>query len=135
MARKKQDTVTCQICGGKKRLSEVRPAELIREPLVEVIRKTYPNWSSDGFICLSDLNRFRAEYIEDILAKDKGELSVLEEQVVDSLKEQELLSENINLEFDRKLTFGERLADKVADYAGSWRFISIFFSCSSCGLP
>ena len=103
------------------------PAELIREPLVETIRKTYPDWSSSGFICISDLNQFRAKYVEDVLAKDKGELSVLEEQVVNSLKEHELLSKDINIEFDRKLTLGERLADKMAEYAGSWRFIGIFF--------
>ena len=52
---------------------------------------------------------------------------MLEEQVVNSLKEHELLSKDINIEFDRKLTLGERLADKMAEYAGSWRFIGIFF--------
>lgn len=104
------------------------PAELIREPLVETIRKTYPDWSSSsGFICISDLDQFRAKYVEDVLAKDKGELSVLEEQVVNSLKEHDLISKDINIEFDRKLTLGERLADKMAEYAGSWRFIGIFF--------
>jgi uncharacterized membrane protein len=53
-------------------------------------------------------------------------LSALEEQVVKSLKEHELLSSDVNAEFDRKLTFGERLADRVADYGGSWCFIGIF---------
>jgi uncharacterized membrane protein len=126
MPRKHQETVTCQICKKQKKLSEVRPAALVREPVVEVIRKTYPDWSPDGFICISDLNQFREQYVNDILAKGKGEVSILEEQVVKSLKEHELLSQNINIEFDRKLTLGERLADKVADYAGSWRFIGIF---------
>jgi uncharacterized membrane protein len=126
MARKQQETVLCQICGRQKKISEVVPAELVREPLVEVIRKTYPAWSSSGFICISDLNQFRAKYVEDVLERDKGELSALEEQVVKSLKEHELLSGDVNTEFDRKLTFGERLADKVADYGGSWRFIGIF---------
>jgi uncharacterized membrane protein len=126
MAKKQQQIVLCQICGRQKKITEVIPAELIREPLVETIRKTYPDWSSSGFICISDLNQFRAKYVEDVLERDKGELSVLEEQVVKSLKEHELLSSDVNAEFDRKLTFGERLADKVADYGGSWRFIGIF---------
>ncbi len=126
MAKKQQETVLCQICKKQKRTSEVVPAELVREPLVETIRKTYPDWSSSGFICISDLNQFRAKYVEDVLERDKGELSALEEQVVKSLKEHELLSSDINAEFDRKLTFGERLADRVADYGGSWRFIGIF---------
>jgi len=126
MAKKQPETVVCQICKKPKKISEVVPAELVRQPLVETIRQTHPDWSSSGFICITDLNQFRAKYVEDVLEKDKGELSALEEQVVKSLKEHELLSSDVNAEFDRKLTFGERLADKVADYGGSWRFIGIF---------
>jgi uncharacterized membrane protein len=128
MARKRQKTLICQICGKQKKPSEVIPAELIREPVVKIIRKTHPDWSSSGFICISDLNHFRAKYVEDIIRRDKGEVSALEKQVVKSLEEQGLLSENVNIVFDRRLTLGERLADKLADYAGSWRFISIFFA-------
>jgi uncharacterized membrane protein len=128
MARKRQKTVICQICGKQKKLSEVVPAELVREPVIKIIRKTYPDWSSRGFICISDLNHFRAKYVEDIIKRDKGEISALEKQVVRSLEEQGLLSENVNIVFDRRLTLGERLADKLAEYAGSWRFISIFFA-------
>jgi uncharacterized membrane protein len=36
------------------------------------------------------------------------------------------LSKNINAEFEQNLTFGERLADKIADFGGSWNFIVIF---------
>ena len=128
MARKQQKTLICQICGKQKKPSEVIPAELIREPIIKIIRKTHPNWSSSGFICISDLNHFRAKYVEDIIRRDKGEVSALEKQVVKSLEEQGLLSENVNILFERRLTLGERLADKLADYAGSWRFISIFFA-------
>jgi uncharacterized membrane protein len=126
MAKKQQETVLCQICGRQKKITEVVPAEVVREPLVETIRKKYPDWSSSGFICNSDLNQFRAKYVEDVLERDKGELSALEEQVVKSLKEHELLSSDVNAEFERKLTLGERLADRMADYGGSWRFIGIF---------
>lgn len=126
MVRKQQETVICQICGEKKKRSEVVPAEMIREPLVEIIRKTHPNWSSTGFICVTDLNSFRANYVQNILETERGELTALEEEVVKSLREQELLSKNINLEFSQHLTFGEHLADRLADFAGSWRFISLF---------
>ncbi|HUX56994.1 MAG TPA: DUF1003 domain-containing protein [Bacteroidales bacterium] len=123
-----QKSVRCQICNEQKELSEVRPAELVRQPIVDIIRKTHPDWSSSGFICNSDLNHFRTEYVRNVLEIEKGELSTLEEQVVKSLKEQELLSQNINIEFDRRLTFGERLADKIAEFGGSWRFIIFFTS-------
>jgi uncharacterized membrane protein len=128
MPRKQEETITCQICQTKKKLSEVRPAAVIREPIVEIIKKTKPDWSSTGFICIPDLNRFREEYVKDVLAKGKGEVSVLEDQVIRSLKEHELLSTDVNAEFDRKLTFGERMADSVAEHAGSWSFIGIFMA-------
>jgi uncharacterized membrane protein len=126
MARKQQETVICQICGKPKKLSEVIPAELVREPLVEIIRRTHPDWSSGGFICRADLDRFRTEYVREVLETGKGELSTLEEEVLKSLKEQELLSENINVEFEQKLTFSQRLSDKMAGSAGSWGFLITF---------
>jgi uncharacterized membrane protein len=125
---KKQGPLVCQICGEQKKKSEVIPAELVREPLVETIKKTHPDWSSSGYICIADLNRLRAQYVKDVLETEKGELSVLEEQVMQSLKEQELLSKNINVEFEQKLTLGEHMADRLAEFAGSWRFIIIFCS-------
>lgn len=119
-------TVLCQICGKQKKLSEVLPGELVSDSLVEVIRKKHPEWSPSGFICLDDLNRFRAEYVQAILEAEKGELSALDAEVMRSLKEQETVSKNINAEFERKLTLGERVADRVAEFGGSWGFISSF---------
>jgi uncharacterized membrane protein len=126
MISKDQETVKCQVCKKQKKLSEVLSAEIIREPIVERIKAAYPDWSSEGFICISDLNHFRAEYVQDVIKKDKGDLTALEEQVVKSLREQELLSANINAEYDRQRTPGERMADKLADFGGNWLFIGIF---------
>ncbi|MGE0824628.1 MAG: DUF1003 domain-containing protein [Candidatus Binatia bacterium] len=116
--------VVCQICKQSKPLSEAVPAELVRQPIVELITKTYPDWAPESFICLTDLHRLRADYFEDLVQADKGELSTLEAEVIRSLQaEEDLLSENINVEFDRRLTVGEHVADKVAEFGGSWRFI------------
>jgi uncharacterized membrane protein len=128
MAKKREESVLCQICKGEKRLSEVIPAELVRQSIVEIIKKTHPDWSTSGYICISDLDRFRGKYVRDVLETERGELSTLEEQVMRSLKEHELLSKNINIEFDRQLTVGERLADKIAEFGGSWGFIILFTS-------
>lgn len=126
MINKRRENVTCQICQKQKKTNEVIPAELVSEPLVDIIRKEYPKWSSSGFICISDLNSFRAKRVKDILESEKGEISNVEEQVLKSLKEHELLSRNVNTEFDQQLSIGERLADRLTKYAGSWTFIVIF---------
>jgi CRP/FNR family transcriptional regulator, cyclic AMP receptor protein len=35
-------------------------------------------------------------------------------------------SRNVNVEMDRQYTFGERIADKVASFGGSWTFIFLY---------
>ena len=126
MPNKQEGMVQCQIDKKFWKPSEVKPAALIREPIVEIIRSSYPDWSSKGYICINDLNSFREEYVKDVLARGRGEITRLEKDVVQGLKEHELLSRDINAEFDRKLSLGERAADRLAQYAGSWRFIGIF---------
>jgi uncharacterized membrane protein len=123
---KKKRAMVCQICGLKKKASEMIPADLIYQPLEDSIKKAHPEWSRDSYICMSDLNHFRAEYMKGFLEKEKGELTELEERVINSLKEQELLSKNINVEFEQKLTYSERLSDKLTEFGGSWQFILIF---------
>lgn len=123
---KKKKVMVCQICGLKKKASEMIPAELIYQPLEDSIRKAYPEWSRDSFICMPDLNHFRAGYVKGFLEKEKGELTDLEERVMKSLGEQEILSKNINVEFEQKLTYGGRFSDKLTEFGGSWRFILIF---------
>jgi uncharacterized membrane protein len=126
MAKKSEKTTICQICKKRKALNEVFPGALVRDSIVEIIRKKHPAWSPSGFICLDDLNYFRTEYVRDVLEADKGDLSALEEQVMKSLREEELLSKNINIEFEGQLTLGQRLADRIAEFGGSWRFLTIF---------
>jgi uncharacterized membrane protein len=127
MPRKQPETVICQICKKQKKMSEVIPAELVSEPVVEEIKKSYPDWSSSGFICSDDLDEFRAKYVKNVISSEKGELSDLEKQVMESIKDEEILAENVNLEYEKALTLGQRLADGLSDFAGSWRFIIGFF--------
>jgi uncharacterized membrane protein len=121
-----QEIFPCQICGEHKKQNEVVPAELIRESIVDVIRKEYPALSREGYICYADLNRFRSQYVREILEREKGELASLEANITRSIKDHKLTARNINVEFDRQLTFKERLSDRIADFAGSWTFIIIF---------
>jgi uncharacterized membrane protein len=118
--------MTCPVCKTQKKASEMIPAGIVRESITQKIRAAYPEWSSSSYICVADLNRFRSEYIEEVIKQDKGELTTLEAQVLKSLEEHEILTKNLNVEYDQQLSLGERLADKLADFGGSWRFIEIF---------
>ena len=60
-------------------------------------------------------------------AQERGELTKLEQEVVQSLADHETLAENIEAEWVGQRTFGERLSDHLASFGGSWTFIIIFF--------
>jgi len=117
----------CEMCKENKKKEELIPLKLLDTELLEFIKEKFPDCSEQDNICKSDLKKIRLQYVEEVLKKEKGELSNLEKKVLDSLKEQEIISKNINLEFDKTLTIGERLSDKLAAFGGSWRFIIIFF--------
>jgi len=123
MEENQEKRVVCQICRQEKDLDEVWPGELVREGVLDTIRKKYPEWDDHGYICQTDLNHFRGEYVEDALEEETGQISHLHEEVLESLKEHEILSRNINLEFEQELTVWERMSDKLAAVGGSWRFI------------
>src|SRR5438034_5092405 len=116
----------CQICKKHKSPHGGMLAELIRPSLLEFIKKRMPDWDGNGFICLEDLGKFRKEYVKDVLEDELGELSALDNEVIQSLQQHEILSSNIAEQFETKLTFGERLSDKIASFGGSWRFIITF---------
>ncbi|MEP6937920.1 MAG: DUF1003 domain-containing protein [Chthoniobacterales bacterium] len=118
--------LTCQICKEEKRASGGQIAELVRPSLAEFIHKQTPGWDPKGFICFDDLGRFRKEYVKEVLQDEIGELSALDHEVIESLQQHEILSENIGRQFEKRLTFGERLSDRIATFGGSWTFIIIF---------
>jgi len=103
------------------------PGEMLRPAIIETIKKRDPSCAHSRMICVDCLDLFRSEYVEDALKDEVGELSKLEQEVVDSLREQENLTENINRAFERSITFGQHVADRVATFGGSWIFIGAFF--------
>ncbi len=118
----------CQICHRATAPNAGTVGDLLRPSLLEFIQKQVPNFDPHGFICLDDLGHFRRDYVKEVLEDEIGELTVLDQEVIDSLQEHEILSENIGKEFDQDLTFGERLSDKIASFGGSWTFIIVFFT-------
>jgi Predicted membrane protein len=124
-----QTTITplvCQICRKTKSPNSGIVAELVRPSLLEFIKKEMPGLDDKGFICFDDLGDFRKDYVKDVLQVEIGELSVLDQEVIESLEQHEILSSDISKQFEKKLTFGERLSDHIAEFGGSWKFLITF---------
>jgi len=113
----------CQLCGAT---APLHRSAIVRPSVAEAIRRDHPQWKEDGFICHDDLARYRMRHVEGILEGERGELTELERQVIESLSRHEILAANVDAEFEGELTRGERLADRLAEFGGSWRFILLF---------
>ena len=116
----------CAVCKKQFPLKALVPSDAIRDVIITEIRKDYPEWSSKSFICHSDLTHYRIQYVHSLLRSEKGELTDLEREVISSMQYHELISKNIETEFDQNWTFGEKLADKIASFGGSWSFLILF---------
>lgn len=115
----------CQVCGAGAG-SELNPGMLVRPALSEFIQRDLGRWDEQGWICESDLQKYRGKYVEELIEKEKGELTGLERQVLDSIRDQDILATNPIEDAEAERTLGQRLADAIADFGGSWVFISIF---------
>ena len=103
----------------------------VRAAIAELIRRDHPAWRPEDPICRDDLNRYRAQYVRGVLESEKGDLSAIETEVVESLREGEVLTRNVSMEFEEQRTVGQRVADRLASFGGSWKFIIIFMSVLS----
>ncbi|MCB0790234.1 MAG: DUF1003 domain-containing protein [Flavobacteriales bacterium] len=63
---------------------------------------------------------------DDLLATENAHLKRLHEIVVDSIREQELIVDNLLHPASETLTRGQRISDRIARFGGSWGFILSF---------
>jgi hypothetical protein len=107
-------------------VSERVSAKTIRHSILDLIQKEHPKFSHESYLATSELNHYRENAISEFLVKEVGELSDLEKTVLNSLTENTTLTDKIDGEEGQILTVGQRVADKVATFGGSWTFIISF---------
>jgi uncharacterized membrane protein len=67
-----------------------------------------------------------------ILDTGYDDLPARERHVIERVAKRLAVSRNINKEFEKGLTLGERLSDHIAAFGGSWTFIVIFLVAICC---
>ena len=100
-------------------------AKAIRNPVLALIKNEYPDFDESKFLSISELNRFREKYISNYLVVEIGELSNFEAKVIGSLNEDKSLVNTVEDEIGVR-TVGQKVADQVAAFGGSWKFIILF---------
>jgi uncharacterized membrane protein len=104
--------------------SEKVSARSLRPAIISIIQKDHPEFKSTSCLSVSELNVYREKYIADFLVNEIGEITDLENTVLNALRRKQTISDKV--EERETLTPGQILADKVATFGGSWKFIATF---------
>ena len=122
----KNECRECLVCGKKFSTRNLIPLGAIRKVITEEISHDFPEWLPQNFICQADLTKYRIQYVHSLLKSEKGEVTDLEFEVIKSMEQHELITRNVENKLDQHWTLGERLADKIATFGGSWAFLICF---------
>jgi uncharacterized membrane protein len=119
---------TSDLSGKEYPVTERVMANMVRRPIIDKIKKENADFKDNSCISMSELNHYREKYISEFLIVEMGQLSDMESKVFEVLKDKTIVAGNPDDDEQGISTFGQRVADKVATFGGSWTFIIIFMT-------
>ena len=122
---RKRSRPKCALCGKDAR--DAMRFDAVRPEIASLIAADHPDLKPGDLICDRHVSEYRTRYVASLLERERGELSELDRQVVESLAREEVVARDVEAAWEGRRTMGERVADVVADFGGSWVFIGIFF--------
>jgi uncharacterized membrane protein len=121
------EKITCSISGKDYTAEHAIPVSSLDRNMVAYIKGQYPNVTDYDFLGDDQLLKIKKAYLNQMLSSEFGELDELENEVINSISENKVLSENVDFDEDVNLSFGDKISDKIAEFGGSWTFITAFF--------
>ena len=118
--------VACSLCENQVEGRTLASPQKLENRILDIIKQDRPDWEAKRGICPSCLEQYRAKKFVGYLEAEYQKLSELEHSVVSKITRRGRVSKLVHQDLDTQMTFGERVADKVAQFGGSWRFILIF---------
>lgn len=123
----KKELFTSDLSGKEYSIHEKVSGKSVRESVLALIQKDHPDFTIDKYLSLNELNTYRKKYINESVGKQIGDVNEMEKAVLKSLSDQTTLSDKIDDGEDEGVpTIGQKVADKVAKFGGSWTFILSF---------
>lgn len=124
----KNNQVRCALTGRMISTQKAVQVATLEQGFRDYVRKQYTQLTDEDHICLKEVGALQSSYLRALLTDDLIQLNDLEMEIDTTVATNPLLSIDIEEDDSQELTTGERVADKVASFGGSWPFIIIFFS-------
>lgn len=122
-------TETCQISGKILDKSQLVPSLAVSDSLVSFIRTRGYKWDKNGYISINELNHLLKLKLKQMLEDNKGKVDSDTIDVLESFTDHDIITEDVDRDYEEGLTFAQKLSDKLAAFGGSWSFILLFFLC------
>ncbi len=118
--------LSCSLCAAPVDGRSLRSPQKLENRIIDLIKQDRPEWEANRGICPNCLEQYRAKKFVGYLEAEYQKLSEIEHAVVTKITRRGRVSRVVHQDFDAGMTFGERVADKVAQFGGSWPFIGLF---------
>lgn len=90
------------------------------------VKRDYPEAKVTDFICGHHLLKYRLANVDAMINSDLKQSQKINRKLTRAMQSDDYEITDVNETLSRSLTFGERVADDVARFGGSWGFIGIF---------
>lgn len=116
----------CTICGNRFTITEGLFLRDLSDVLKSKIKETNQYVKPSSFICLKDLQKLRISNMQKIIDQDLEIDHQMSDKLKKELEKDTYVIKNINDTVYGKRTRGQKMADAVAKFGGSWGFIIVF---------
>ena len=116
----------CSLCQQPVEARTLFSAQKLDLPLFDLIKRDRPEWTGTRGICTSCHDQYRAKKLLSYLEAEYDKISEMEKAVVTKIARRGRVTHLVEKEYEANMTLGERVADHVARFGGSWTFIMLF---------
>lgn len=118
--------MTCLVDGEVYDLSEGLFLSDLSTSIRQRIKRDYPKAKVTDFICGHHLLTYRLADVDAMISSDLKQSQKINRKLTRALQSDDYEVTDVNETLSKSLTLGERVADNVARFGGSWGFIGIF---------
>jgi len=118
--------IACSLCQTLVDRRKLVSPQKMENQVLEIIRNERPDWDGTHGICRDCMEQYRAKKFLGYLEAEFRKISDMEQALVSKIARRGRVSRLVEQEYEAKMTMGQRVADRVAQFGGSWPFIFIF---------
>lgn len=117
--------VKCAVTGKEMDEERAYRAGLLRKQLYDLIVSENPDVNPKSYLDPALVDAYRGKYLNLLVSEETGEVDDIEQRVISAIRDNRIIADDLHGESE-KLSIGQQLADKIAAFGGSWKFIIIF---------